>query len=337
MPCVSNAFTPVAEVPDDCEKISKEWLSAALNAEVTSFSTRICSEGQVAITVVLHDIVYAAAGRDDRPKSVAIKMHPATAEMRVFGTQAGLFSKELFWYTGFKDCFPEVDCPKTFGVWSGPGRPGRDKIEFFALMMEDLTEKYVPYSVEQSPSAQNVEDIALKAMVPFHSKCWDKIDLEATPELDPGGSLLAEFFPMIDAFSEVWPRVKKEWAQHIPAGGVDVGPLDPSSGYPVSWAAGLALLDRLAQPGATGQFYKASNDVWASRVTTCVHGDFNTGNLWCERGITLLCPSARPTPPLELQWQSRGKSYRGSGSGQFCQLRLLTEFTGARKPTPLSI
>ena len=88
MPCVSNSFIPVAEWPDDCQQISTAWLSAALGLEVTSFKTRSCSGGRVAITVVLHDILYAAAVEPAHkarlPSSLAIKMHPATAEARQF-------------------------------------------------------------------------------------------------------------------------------------------------------------------------------------------------------------------------------------------------------------
>ena len=80
----------------------------ALHAEVTSFETRVCSEGQVAITVVLHDIKYATA-RDDRPSSLAIKMHPADAGTRSFGYQAGMFSQELWFYSKFRAMCPSVE------------------------------------------------------------------------------------------------------------------------------------------------------------------------------------------------------------------------------------
>ena len=36
------------------------------------------------------------------PSSLAIKMHPATAEARQLGFEAGLFSKELYFYSTFK-------------------------------------------------------------------------------------------------------------------------------------------------------------------------------------------------------------------------------------------
>ena len=94
-------------MPADCEKISTEWLSHAVHAEVTGFKTRVCSEGQVAITVVLHDIEYAAP-RDDRPSSLAIKMHPADEGARQFGYISGLFSQELYFYTSFCDKLPGI-------------------------------------------------------------------------------------------------------------------------------------------------------------------------------------------------------------------------------------
>eukprot|EP01050_Picozoa_sp_SAG11_P001632 SAG11_NODE_74_length_18043_cov_13.387818_2_plen_99_part_00 len=59
------------------------YFAHALILQVQSFRTRVCSEGQVAITVVLHDIVYTTLSA--RPTSLAIKMHPGDAAMRVFG------------------------------------------------------------------------------------------------------------------------------------------------------------------------------------------------------------------------------------------------------------
>jgi len=174
-------------VPADCEKISTEWLSHAVHAEVTGFKTRVCSEGQVAITVVLHDIEYAAP-RDDRPSSLAIKMHPADEGARQFGYISGLFSQELYFYTSFCDKLPGIVVPEVYGIWSDGGRPGQDPIEFNALMMEDLTKKYEPYSVDKSPDAQGVEDIALGCIAPFHAAFFGKVDLEEYPQLDPGGA-----------------------------------------------------------------------------------------------------------------------------------------------------
>jgi hypothetical protein len=50
------------------DEVTKEFLSGALGAEVSSFESRVCAEGQVAMTVVAHSIVYAnaAAGLSSR-------------------------------------------------------------------------------------------------------------------------------------------------------------------------------------------------------------------------------------------------------------------------------
>ena len=92
---------------------------------------------------MLHDIEYTTK-RDDRPSSLATKMHPADKDARSFGYISGLFSKELYFYTTFRDMVPDLVVPEIYGIWSDGGRPGRDPIEFNALMMEDLTDKYEP-------------------------------------------------------------------------------------------------------------------------------------------------------------------------------------------------
>jgi hypothetical protein len=273
MPVLANRFSPIVAPPDDCEKIPLEWLSAALHAEVRSFSTRVCSEGQVAITVVLHDIKYVA-DQPDRPRSVAIKMHPAAAEGRVFGTMSGLFSTEVWFYTTFHEHLPNTLCPEALGIWTDGGKPGIDNIEFFALMMEDLTIKYDSYSVDSSPTPQQVEDIALNTMVPFHATLWDKCDLvDAHPALVKGdGTLLGDMVFLIEQFSDAWPKVRAAWPQHAEF----EGPLS-ASGFPTSWP--IETLDRLAVPGAMQELYAKAAAVWSTRVQTAIHGDFNTGML----------------------------------------------------------
>lgn len=247
-----------------------DWLSAALAAEVTSFESRVCSEGQVAITVVLHDIVYASPEiAKQRPSSLAIKIHPASAESRAFGKESKMFSTEIWVYSDFKTLLADagVETPETYGIWTDGGTPGRDKIEFFALMMEDLTLKYDPYSVENSPSVSDVENIALKSMLPLHAAFWNKVDLQKYPALDPGPSLLEDFFPMMEGFGAVWPGVKARW----PSKANFTGPLLPS-GFPKTWKRGLELLDQLARPGEAKRLYRKCAKIWRSRVKTCVHG-----------------------------------------------------------------
>lgn len=270
MPCSVNAFSRVCEVPANHESIEAEWLSAALNAEVVSFETRVCSEGQVAITVVLYDIVYASPEvAKVRPPSLAIKIHPSSAGARVFGKEGKMFSKELYFYSELKETLSEagVESPEVYGMWTDGGTPGLDKIEFFALMMEDLTLKYEPYSVANSPTALDVENIALKSMLPLHTRFWNKVDLQEYPALDPGASLLEDFVMMMEGFGATWPTVKARW----PSRARFKGPV-LASGFPTGWKRGLELLDQLARPGEAKKFYRKCAKVWKSRVKTAVHG-----------------------------------------------------------------
>ena len=289
MPCISNVFYAAYDGPSDFEKISKEWLSAALCTEVTSFKTRLCNDGRVAVTAVLHDIVYATP-QVDRPSSLAIKMQPAEEGARQLGYHGGLFSQELYFFTTFREKLPGVEAPKILGIWSEGGRPGLDKIEFFAIMMEDLSPTYDVYSITTTPSATDVENIAVKAFAPLHAGFWNKVDLAELPELDPGPSLLADFTMTIDIFAETWPRVRALW----PPKAKFSGPL-LDSGFPIAWKDGIALLDKLATPGVFDKYYAAANDVWKSRVQTSVHGDMNVGNIWRSK--------ADPSHHLLADWQ----------------------------------
>jgi hypothetical protein len=331
MPCLSNKFTRVTELPMDPEKIEIGWLSAALDAEVESFETRVCSEGQVAITVVLHDIVYANPTEAyDRPQSVAVKMHPAAAESRSFGAQGKFFSKELYFYTEFKDFLVAagVEAPETYGIWTDGGVPGRDVIEFFVLMMEDLTQRYEPYSVKNSPSVADVENIAINSMLPMHVTFWNKLDLEKFPVLDPGNSLLEDFLPMMEGYAEAWPKVKAQW----PSRAGFSGPL-AASGFPVSWKRGLDLLDKLARPGATRSFYDKCANVWRSRVKTCVHGPSRTDQQHPaaprHAQIPPHCPLSTVTPPVFLV-----AMFCVGGGGARCPSSLLLSIYAPR-PEPV--
>ena len=121
-------------------------------------------------------------------------------------------------------------------------------------------------------------------MIPLHSRFWGKVDLAAYPELDPGGlpgSLLEDFKFTRDGFAENWAKVRKEWPTHIAAAGLDTS---GTGGFPVHWGDGVALLDKLAE-SKTGftDYYDKCVSVWATRVQTTIHGDFNTGNVWKDK------------------------------------------------------
>merc|ERR1719345_676275 len=73
--CIHNSFyssPSVCKAQAYCASpadITKEWLSGALNAEVLSFDTIVCGQGQCGLTVILQNIEYRDQGCD-RPASV---------------------------------------------------------------------------------------------------------------------------------------------------------------------------------------------------------------------------------------------------------------------------
>ena len=139
--CLMNSFGgTINTFPRMSADFDKEWLSAALNAPVEGFELRYAGEGATALTFVLHSIRYGAGARDDLPSSVAIKIHAESPEQRAGSVGILLYDKEVFFYTKLRDVV-DVQSPKPLAIWTD-GADGTDEnkcVEYFALMMEDMT------------------------------------------------------------------------------------------------------------------------------------------------------------------------------------------------------
>ena len=110
-----------------------------------------------------------------------------------------------------------------------------------------------------------------------------------------------------DAFAEAWAKVRAQWPAHIAAAGIDSS---GAGGFPAEWERGIGLLDKLAAtPGSFTEYYDKCAKIWASRVQTTIHGDFNTGNVWKNK--------EEPSKHCVADWQGLRKGPAGSDWGTF--------------------
>jgi hypothetical protein len=94
------------------------WVSNVLNTEVKSFNTKLCSQGQVGVTVLILDIEYAEPQQPSMPTSFAVKMHGPGEEQRKNSGAMGLYFKEIYAYHDFNIAknVPLI-CPEVLGIW----------------------------------------------------------------------------------------------------------------------------------------------------------------------------------------------------------------------------
>jgi hypothetical protein len=98
------------------------WVSSVLNTPVKSFDTKLCSQGQVGVTVLVLNIEYIEA-QPSMPKSIAVKMHGPGEEQRKNSGSMGFYFKEIYAYHDFNiaESVP-LPCPEVIGIWCDTGR-----------------------------------------------------------------------------------------------------------------------------------------------------------------------------------------------------------------------
>ena len=121
--CTKNVFLGAAAsiqtFPSKPDGVTKEFLSGAIGTEVTGFESRVCAEGQVAMTVVCYNIQYAdahahAAGK---PRGVALKISHTDGREQLF---APLYEREMHVYSGWGDSVAAkagINIPTALGIW----------------------------------------------------------------------------------------------------------------------------------------------------------------------------------------------------------------------------
>lgn len=284
--CLMNAFfsdpskCPAQRYCATPAEITKEWLSSALDANVLSFSTDVCDQGQCALTVVIKDIKYGAqqAGFTGRPASLAMKMHGQTDQQRTMFSGLGHFTREIYFYTAFADKVP-LQSPKIYGVWTdvkGGNLTGKDAppVEYFNLLMADMNDAWKTFNpvIEGlHTSLEETEQVLMRARE-MHVKFFKSAVISNAPFSKTGANFsLDAKRPYVGYAVASWPPVR----QNMPA-------LAGWDSFPAHATELVDFYDKfLADGGALAtRFVDALEKVFQSRPMTLNHGDFNCGNVW---------------------------------------------------------
>ena len=161
--------------------MTKEFLSGALGAEVTAFESRVCAEGQVAMTVVAHSIVYAdGAAGEGKPKGVALKISHSDGRENMF---APFYEKEIHVYTGWGESMAKatgIKIPNALGAWQINPTEGTAPT-VCCIMMEDLTEKWIPFDpIAASPTFEETK-VVMSEVAKMHKHFYKKESATKAP------------------------------------------------------------------------------------------------------------------------------------------------------------
>jgi len=277
--CIHNSFCTspsVCKAQAYCASpadITKEWLSGALNAEVLSFDTIVCGQGQCGLTVILQNIEYRDQGCD-RPASVALKMHCQSEAMLPIIRMLNLYSRELFFYTSFQDQVA-MKSPKVLGVWTdanGADLKGQP-VEAFNLIMENLGNEWECFdTVTKLPTLEEFKRILLGA-VPLHVKFWKKAEIYQKPFTTlPGGrcDYLETMKPLRPMAGQFWPLINEAMPR-----------LSGWGEWPREFKEMLDFIDFFARNFAEYEcMCNTMDEMMNTRPMTLVHGDLNAGNVW---------------------------------------------------------
>lgn len=301
--CLMNAFYPdpskcrvqrYCKTPDE---ITKDWLGAALDAEVLSFTTEVCEQGQCALTVLIKDIKYApeTAGR---PAGLAIKMHLQDDGQRTMFSGLGHFTREVYFYTAFANKVP-LPSPKIYGVWTdafGANLTGLDAppVGYFNLLMEDMNaswKTFNPVIDGLHTTLEETEQVLMMARE-MHVKFFKSPEITNVPFSKTGAKFsLDAKRPYVGYAVASWPPVKENMPK------LSAAATGWASGFP-DHATELVKFydDFLGNEGALATRYiDVLEKVFQSRPMTLNHGDFNCGNVWQNK--------ARNTEYSFADWQ----------------------------------
>ena len=253
------------------------WVSGVLDTEVTSFKTKLCTQGQVGVTVLILDIEFAGDVDESMPKSLAVKMHGPGEEQRKNSGAMGLYFKELYAYHDFniKESTPVV-CPEVVGIWYDDRDPYENAV-LFNLVMVNLNEEYTEYDVGagQLPSQAEWNEI-LAICGKQHAKYWEDTGIQKPPlAADETG-----VFKLND--------VEDAMALSVGPGKIVEGWFDACETFMVP-LTGQEALDSIMYVFDVAEHWKGENGAkiyrkamarLAKAPMSLVHGDVNPGNIW---------------------------------------------------------
>ena len=167
---------------------------------------------------MLYDIQYGPGAKAGLPPSVAIKIHAESPEQRKASVSLQLYDKEMFFYTKLRDSVP-VETPRPLAAWTdgGDGTDAARPVEFFALMMQDMTvQDGVEHEVHDisgldPPRMMDADDVRAlgKLQARLHDHFWGVPELEAYPlSAVPGEMSLATFAAGLPTLRQAWDTCK---------------------------------------------------------------------------------------------------------------------------------
>jgi len=290
--CVMNSFydTPtICKTQSFCaspSEITAEWLSHALNANVSSFTTRVCAQGQLGLTVIVEDIKYEP-GTSRRPASVAIKIHTQIEQILPIIKLLNAYSRELFFYTSFAAEVP-LQSPKVLGVWTDGADLREGCVQKFNLMMENLSDDWEGFDpVSNPPTYEEFERIILCAQE-MHVKFWKNPVITQHPFSETGAdfSYYEKGKSMRSFSAQLWPTVRATMPQLAGWG----------SSFPPEFSGMVDFIDHyVADLEKSECLSDVIEEIQKSRPMTLIHGDLNCGNVWRSK--------SQPDKFLFADWQ----------------------------------
>jgi len=237
---------------------------------------KLCGQGQVGVTILLLNIVYAK-DQPSMPKSFAVKMHGPGEEQRKNSGAMGLYFKEVYAYHDFniKENSP-LPCPDVVGIWYDARDPYETMV-YFNLIMVNLNEAYDPYDPGTGQLPTQVEwDEIFGICAKQHVKYWNSPGIKKPPmAVDDSGIFKLSPIEEMLALTVGPQKIVESWHQAF----VD---------YVVP-RIGQKGLDDAMPCFKVAEYWKGENGAklyhkamarLAKAPVTLIHSDVNPGNLW---------------------------------------------------------
>lgn len=246
LPAVTSASdaTPLS-IPTTIDVVDEAWLTKALGAEVTSFTTTQIGEG-VGIMGQLFKVTPTYKAGSSGPTSAIVKLPSPFEENRAQGVALGMYEAEVRFY---KELAASTSTP-TPVCHGGTILPGTAD---FVLVLEDLGHLNMADEVAGMSLAQ--AEAAIDALAALHRSWWGRTGADEfawLPTLD---------HPRIAAVSSVYPQL---WEGFCAKFGDRLSPAAKEHGDTIagSWGNLMAAL--------------------AKRPNTLLHMDFRCENMFFD-------------------------------------------------------
>lgn len=263
-----------AYVAMTAEEVNPAWLSALTGKEVKSMDTKLCTEGQVGITVLMTNICYAEGSSEGMPTSLACKMHGPGEEQRKGAGAMGLYAKEILIYHKHME---EFSLKKTPPVQAILYQAEEDYLTMvhFNFVMDDLNVLWEPYKMAELTGTPTQEewDQIFERVVKFHIQYWDTPFIKKTPfAADESG--VFKLSPLEQMMAGTAVELEPKWWAALEKYGKPIVPdiLDLAKPF-------FDVYKKWQGENGTKILAIVQKKLAEAPQTLC-HGDINPGNIW---------------------------------------------------------